>query len=138
MTRRDLGMLALIAMVCGAASAVRAAESISAPSASTMPAATPQISTSEGAITAMDVTSTAPSVTIRGAAGQSWTLALDPTNVSVWRNGQMGSLDELAVGAQVKARHLERDGQQWVRSIEIQASNTSTATPDASTTQSSY
>ncbi len=125
MKRSVAGWFVVVFMVCGGFAAARAAEqagqSPKQQATSTSSAATliPQSLSAVGAITELDLKALTPSLQLTGADGKVLTLALDPQLTSIWQNGQMGKLDALKVGQQVKVRYASKDGKSMVKSITI-------------------
>jgi len=78
-----------------------------------------------GSITELDLKPLTPSLKLTGADGKVWTLALDPQLTSIWQNGQIGKLDALKVGQQVKVRYTSKAGKNMVKSITIVQTTTS-------------
>jgi len=88
-----------------------------------------------GSITELDLKTLSPSLKLTDADGKVWTLALDPQLALIWRNGQIGKLDALEVGQQVKVRYTSQAGKNMVRSITIvQATSPAAAAPAPSMT----
>ena len=101
-----------------------------APLASTPSTRIPQITSITGSITELDLKAMSPSLTLTDISGKGWMLTLDPQLTSVWQDGQLGKLEALKVGQQVKARYLSKGGQNVAKSITIAP----TSTPVAATT----
>ncbi len=141
MNRRFAGWLVVVCMVCAGGSVARAAEQAGQPakqqatSASSTSTPIQQSLSAGGSITALDLKPLAPSLKLTGADGKVWTLALDPQLTSIWQNGQIGKLDALEVGQQVKVRYTSKAGKNLVKSITIvQATTPAAAAPALSLT----
>ena len=102
-----------------------------APLASTTSTSTPQVMAITGSITALDLKAMSPSLQVTDAGGKIWVLTLDPQLTSVWQNGQLGKLETLKVGQQVKARYLSKGSQNVAKSITIAQISTPAAAPGA-------
>ena len=131
---RTTWVLALL-MAGGTISAVFAAEQPSGQAASSTAAApAPQILSANGTITALDITSAAPSIQLTDAAGKSWTIALDAKTTTVWQGMQLSKLEELKVGDAVKVRYINKEGKETARTIQVAPAMTHASAPSASTT----
>ncbi len=102
-----------------------------APLASTPATRTPPVTAITGSITELDLKAISPSLKLIDASGKIWMLTLDPQLTSVWQNGQLGKLDALKVGQQVKARYLSKGIQTVAKSITIAQISTPAAAPGA-------
>ena len=85
----------------------------------------------EGSITALDLKSATPTMTVHSIAGTVWTFACDPTSTMVWKDGQRIPWDGLVKGQSVKIRYATTDGKNRAQSIRI----LSTSKPAASAAQ---
>ncbi|MBI3319392.1 MAG: hypothetical protein HYZ89_02235 [Candidatus Omnitrophica bacterium] len=79
----------------------------------------PKTARAQGSITSLTLTGQAPELKVRGSDGKTWTFALNPKTLVVWKNGQLSKPEELKNGDRVNVRYLEKDGKNWVRAIEI-------------------
>jgi hypothetical protein len=82
----------------------------------TSPAQTKQI---QGSITTLDLKSPAPTVALKDATGQTWVIGVDPKGTTVWSGSQVGNLDQLKVGSQVKIWYEEKTGRKLAKKVEI-------------------
>ena len=135
---RTAGLIVGGLLVGGMVSVVHAADqpgthpiTPKAPLASTPSTSIPQITSITGSITELDLKAMSPSLTLTDAGGKVWTLALDPQLTSIWRNGQIGKLDALQVGQQVKVRYTSKAGKNVAKSITIAQAITPVATAPA-------
>ena len=139
MQRSQWGSLAVVVVLCGIAAVARAEQPASTDTSAAAPAAAPaaaQIASVEGVLSAMDWQSAAPSITVSGANGQSWTLWVDPQTTSVWNGAQISKLEALQSGDRIKVRYMAKDGTNWAKSIDILLASTpaaSSAVPTTST-----
>ena len=88
--------------------------------------------TINGSLSAVNLTASAPSVKVTGADGTVWTLAVDPSAVSVWRAGQRVAANQLQVGQRVTVHATDANGQPTAQTIQIRASTQSGAAPTQS------
>lgn len=117
--------------------------SAQAPASPTTPAATPpapQMMTTDGSITALDLKSSMPNLKLTAADGRVWTLMLDPKRTMVWDGSRETQLDQftqgtaasrLRVGQRVKVSHRLKNGQELAENIQLL--QTAKRTPSAST-----
>ena len=140
--KRRMSMCVVPIIICGFVSAAHAAEHAGqamepkATATSSTLTPTPQIASAQGSIATLDLTSPSPSVKLDAADGKSWTLALDPKTITVWKSGQLGKPEDLKVGDSVKVRYTEKEGKKWVKSIQVvqaPAPLAASAAPAAST-----
>ena len=94
-----------------------ASSTTSTPAAS--PAAT-RTSTTEGSITALNLTAVPPTLQLRDANGKTWPLTVDLKTTTVWNAGRMEKLDQLKVGQTVKIRHAMTGGKELAQSITLE------------------
>lgn len=134
-----------------ASAATAQTPSSSTPMASTQPVAAPPSSAStssqasvimkptmlEGSVTALDLTSTPPSLKLTAADGHVWTFTLDAKATTVWRSGLGGTLDQLKVGEQVTVRYMTQDGKAIAQAIRI-VQQARKATSSAPSSTASY
>ena len=85
--------------------------------------------TIEGAIAALDLQATPPTLQLTLPHGPTWTLTVDPPATSIVNRGQSGTLADLQVRDQVKVLYTSKDGQRLVKSIKINGMPASTAGP---------
>jgi len=129
--------LVLTLVVCGTVPAALAGEhpgtpmgSRKATPASSSSTPTPQISSAEGSISAIDLQTN--SLNLTTADGKIWTLALDPKTTLVWKGTEQAKLDNLKVGEKVKVRYVAKEGKQLARSVDInESSPTASSAPSA-------
>ena len=134
MNRHWTRTLLIVSMSCGVIPAVFAAEHAgesmkehggktleqpSAPAASSTPAPAPQALSVRGSIAALDLTAQSPNLKLTAADGKVWTLSVNPQAVTVWKGGQVSSLETVKAGDNAKVRYTEKDGTKWVKSIEL-------------------
>ena len=79
---------------------------------------TPPITSTDGSVSALDLTGQTPRLTLTGTGGRSWTFHLD-RSTTVWKGGQSLALNQLKVGERVRVRHRSKGGKKVVKSIEI-------------------
>ncbi len=72
----------------------------------------------EGSITSMDLTSANPSVTITTAAGKTEVVQIDPST-TISKSGQSLKLSDLKSGAQVRVRRTQKSGKTVAKSIQL-------------------
>ena len=85
--------------------------------------------TIEGAIAALDLQATPPTLQLTLPHGPTWTLTVDPPATSIVNRGQSGTLADLQIRDQVKVLYTSKDGQRLVKSIRINGIPTPTAGP---------
>ncbi len=127
------GML-IAAIVMGCIPLVQAAEpSSKTPTtpASSVPTTIMQTFMKEGSITALDVTSAAPSVQVADKDGKVWTLSIDPLVTTVWKQGIPAKADALKIGDHVKVRYTEKSGKAVAKSIQLIPAPTTSAAPSS-------
>ena len=135
---RTAGLIVGGLLVGGMVSVVHAADqpgthpiTPKAPLASPPSTRIPQIMSITGSITELDLKAMSPSLKLTGADGKVWTLALDSQLTSIWQNGQIGKLDALQVGQQVKVRYTSKAGKNMVKSNTIVQATTPVAAAPA-------
>ena len=116
--------LILVAMAFGTTSVVLAAEQggqTSATKTTSAAQAVPPLQAKEvqGSIATLDLQSLSPTLTLRSASGQPWALGVDPKGTTVWSGSQLGNLNQLKVGSQVKIRYEEQTGRKLAKRIEL-------------------
>ena len=127
--------LVVMAMAFGATSVALAAEhggqtTTSKTTTSATPTALPpQTKQVQGSVTALDLQSLTPTLALRAANGQAWTLGIDSKGTTVWSSGQAGNLSQLKVGSQVKIRYEEQAGRKLAKKIELMPSPVTAASP---------
>ncbi len=72
-----------------------------------------------GKISSIDLSSKTPSLKISGIGGNVTIIQIDPTTTSVWKMGKTLPLSELKSGEQVKVRHMNSNGKDLAKSIEV-------------------
>ena len=130
MNVRKAMWLVLVVFGCGVSMPAWAVEQPASTTGS--PAALPpaQMAMVEGVVAKLDVQSAEPSVQVRAGDGMTWTLALDPQTISVWKDGQLSDTAALKVGDRVMVRYMMKDGVKWAKSIRVsQAAAPSSAAP---------
>ena len=120
---RKVGLV-VMAMAFGVTSVALAAEhggqTTTTKTTSAVPAALPaQTKQVQGSVTALDLQSLTPTLALKDANGQVWTLGIDPKGTTVWSGGQAGNLGQLKVGSQVKIRYEEQVGRKLAKKIEL-------------------
>ncbi len=125
----------------------------SVPSSAQMPAAptpvvtppAPQITTTDGSITALDLKSLMPNLKLTATDGKVWALMLDLKRTMVWDGNRETRLDQfiqgtaatrLRVGQRVKVSHRLKDGQELAETIRLL--QTATPSSSASTPKTAY
>lgn len=81
--------------------------------------------TTEGSITTLDISSTAPSLKLADSTGKVWKVTLDPRATSIWDGDRMAPKGTqgfalLRSGQRVKVAHvMQQDGTEIARSVQI-------------------
>ena len=73
----------------------------------------------EGAVTAVDLKTSPPTMQVTSSSGGVLTLIADPTTISIVKGGHLGQLGDVAVHDKIKAQLIPKDGKYLVESIEI-------------------
>ena len=123
--KRSLWSIGVIALVLVGGAAAAHAEETGASSAATTGAAS-----AVGTISAINLQSAKPSITVSDASGHSWSFGVDAGMTSVRNGTQAAQLATLKTGDHVMVRYVTKDGEPWAKSIHI--SNASAVTPAAS------
>ena len=121
MKGNTLFVLVLVLVICGGVPSVYADNAV-APVSMTAPAVsapTPAISTSQGTVSALDVTSATPWLKIKDEAGKDSTIMIAPSSSTAWKGGNKATWTDVKVGDKVKVRHTEKDGKMIARTVEI-------------------
>ena len=137
MTRRDMRWLVLLLLAgCGLISVAHAEDDWSAGAApapavnAPAPVAHTGL-TAEGSITTLYPDANPPNVIVNGTSGGRWTLLVDTKTSSISKNKQRATLNDLNGGDLVTVRYTEKDGENWVESLEAETAPTSPPAPDA-------
>lgn len=121
---KKMTWLILAALVFGSVPAAFAADTptgsvpVAAP-AKAVTAPAPKVTSTEGSITAIDVQSAAPNLSVTGADGKAVAIQIDKLLTSVWKGTQKLTLAELKSGDKVKVRHTTKDGKEVAKTIEV-------------------
>ncbi len=75
--------------------------------------------TVEGAVTALDLNATPPTLQLRLSFGPVSTLIIEPTT-TVFKGGQLWKLEDVRIGDDVKVLYRPKEGQHLITSIEIE------------------
>lgn len=104
-------------------------------SATGQPLRPPAPGVMEGSIARLDVVSRSPRMGVDLGHGQVVDLALDPKETVILMGGQPATVDQLAVGRQVKTYYVQRNGQSVATSVVVKPPVLSFApTPSSATT----
>ncbi len=116
--KRVLTLVSTIAF-CGV-SAMSFAETTPPASTAVTSAPTPVISTSEGTVSAVNTSVTAPWLKIKDAVGREWVIMIDTASSSIWRGGNQVTWTDIKVGDKAKVRHTEKEGKVFVKTVELE------------------
>ena len=79
--------------------------------------ATPPVTSTDGSINTLELTSQTPHLTFTGTDGHSLTLEIE-RSTTVLKSGQSFSLNQLKAGERIRVRHMRKRGREVVKSIE--------------------